>query len=121
MSIREFADGAGVRWRVWATTPLRGNVRPRFAGGWLAFECPAERRRLAPIPPGWTEADDAAMRAFLAQAIVITRGEGSELHAPRNGPEAPGLPVPTLESTVAKVRAVIQSVEQTLREEQAAN
>ncbi|HEU0054828.1 MAG TPA: hypothetical protein VFQ39_16700, partial [Longimicrobium sp.] len=28
-----------------------------LTGGWLVFECPTERRRLAPIPPGWDRCD----------------------------------------------------------------
>lgn len=120
MSIREFADGAGVRWRVWATIPLQGNVRPQFSKGWLAFECADERRRLAPIPAGWPDADEAAICAYLAQAVVITRGAGSLLHAQQTASTAVAPQAPTLESTVAKVRAVIRSVEQTLGQEQPA-
>lgn len=112
MAIQEFSDGAGVRWRVWATTPSRGNVRPQFAAGWLAFESGSERRRLAPIPAGWTEADDAALCEMLAQATVILRHAAPP---PWSVPAEPGRGTRTLEATVAKVRAVIQSVDATLQ------
>jgi hypothetical protein len=127
MSFREFTDAAGVRWQVWATTPSRGNVRPQFAAGWLAFECAAERRRLAPIPPEWTEADHDALCAFLAQAAPLERGPGVlplPLSLSDAGPEAareaepdaaPADPAPgsELESTMARVREVLRTVEET--------
>lgn len=73
MPIREFTDRAGMRWRVWPTTPIRGNVRPQFAGGWLAFESAHERRRLAPIPAEWEELDDEGLRILLAECTPVTR------------------------------------------------
>ena len=112
MAIQEFSDEAGVRWRVWATTPSRGNVRPQFAAGWLAFESGIERRRLAPIPAEWTEADDAGLREMLGQATVIIRHAASP---PLPVAEAPARETGTLDSTVARVRAVIQSVDVTLQ------
>lgn len=112
MAIREFADSQGVRWRVWATNPLRGNVRPQFASGWLTFECPAERRRLAPIPELWADAGDDDLRGFLAGAVVVTRASAAFLQ-PLQAP----LPEETepLEVTVARVRAVIDAVDETLQ------
>lgn len=111
MSFREFTDAAGVRWQVWATTPLRGNVRPQFAAGRLAFECAAERRRLAPIPPEWTEVDDGALCALLARAAPLARGP-SPLPPGEAAPGAPA-PLPALESTVARVREVLRAVDET--------
>ncbi|HEX6374070.1 MAG TPA: hypothetical protein VF006_34400 [Longimicrobium sp.] len=117
MPIREFADASGVRWQVWATTPTRGNVRPQFAQGWLAFESLDERRRLAPVPEEWTDADDGALRALLARAMVITRGPGALSWPVRaSGTEhALARATPKLEATVEKVREVIRAVEETLR------
>ncbi len=34
---------------------LRIALPPQLAQGWIAFESGDERRRLAPIPPGWHE------------------------------------------------------------------
>src|SRR5687767_5327555 len=65
MPIRDFTDAAGVSWQVWATTPMRGDVRPQFASGWLAFESEAERRRLAPIPRAWEEVADGELCELL--------------------------------------------------------
>lgn len=111
MSFREFTDTAGIRWQVWATTPSRGNVRPQFAAGWLAFECVAERRRLAPIPPEWTEVDDDALCALLARAAPMVRGPGAL--SPAEAVPADPAPLPELESTVARVREVLRAVDET--------
>jgi hypothetical protein len=34
---------------------IRIALPPRLARGWVAFECDADRRRVAPIPNGWHE------------------------------------------------------------------
>ncbi len=56
--MRDFTDSAGVAWRVWATMPQVGAAyEERYRAGWLTFEdATGNRRRLAPIPPGWQEA-----------------------------------------------------------------
>lgn len=41
---------------------LRIALPPRLAGGWLAFEYRDERRRLAPIPSGWSELPEPGLR-----------------------------------------------------------
>lgn len=112
MPIREFTDAGGVHWQVWATTPTRGNVRPQFASGWLAFEGGDERRRLAPIPPGWMDSDDGALRVLLDRAVPLVRGSGLPLvdaaePGPGAEPRAKGL-----QSTVERVRAVLRAVEE---------
>lgn len=47
---------------------LRVSLPPRLAGGWIAFECGDERRRVAPIPDGWSELDEPALRKLWATA-----------------------------------------------------
>ena len=47
---------------------LRISLPPRLAGGWIAFECGLERRRVAPIPTGWSELDDDGLRALWRDA-----------------------------------------------------
>ncbi|HYR08234.1 MAG TPA: hypothetical protein VEQ60_10715 [Longimicrobium sp.] len=114
MPIREFTDAGGVCWQVWATTPMRGDVRPQFASGWLAFESNGERRRLAPIPRAWEEAVDGGLCELLAQATPVVRDTGSLLRPVASGGGV-GAAVPPLEVTVAKVRAVIREVDETLQ------
>jgi hypothetical protein len=40
---------------------LRISLPPRLARGWIAFECGDERRRVAPIPDGWSELDEPSL------------------------------------------------------------
>jgi hypothetical protein len=94
MASRDFADDRGEVWQVWAVhpetlerrladdphlTPLAERrvkretrvrvTNPVMANGWLAFENRTERRRLAPIPAGWEELDEVALRALLEKAV----------------------------------------------------
>lgn len=119
MPIREFTDAGGVCWQVWATTPMRGDVRPQFASGWLAFESEAERRRLAPIPSAWEEAEDGALCELLSRASTVTRSAGVALRPVGSGAAeaAHSGEVPPLETTVARVRAVLREVDETLQGE----
>src|SRR5581483_5612785 len=54
---REVADDRGMRWTIFEVHPSssggRPSVRERYRDGWLAFDCGAETRRMAPIPSGW--------------------------------------------------------------------
>jgi hypothetical protein len=43
-------------------------ARPEFSSGWLLFSCGMERRRLAPLPPGWRKAPEAQLRRWCADA-----------------------------------------------------
>ena len=82
MAHREFTDQSGVTWQVWDVIPTlldsrrpsaapRARVRPAFLNGWLAFQCPSERRRLVPVPDRWQEMDDAALAGLCAQAEIL--------------------------------------------------
>lgn len=96
MAYREFRDESGVDWQVWDVHPThverrirrsgevdpgserrhhlsgpRMEVRPEFANGWLAFQCRGERRRLAPMPEGWDQLDDAELARLCERAKRI--------------------------------------------------
>jgi hypothetical protein len=43
-------------------------VDPQLAGGWIAFQSREERRRLAPIPEGWTQLTDAELARLAERA-----------------------------------------------------
>ena len=45
-------------------------LSPQLACGWLAFECPTEKRRLAPIPQRWEQLSEAELER-LCQAARI--------------------------------------------------
>jgi hypothetical protein len=93
-SFREFTDTKGVHWRIWQVTPsdstletlsttpqgvpsssvrteriARDEARRReWTQGWLLFESPDEKRRLFPIPDGWTTASIVALQAMCDSA-----------------------------------------------------
>jgi hypothetical protein len=77
---REFVDLRGLRWDVWEVRVRERagvrQVRPELREGWLTFESEMEKRRLAPIPEGWTElSSDALARLCEKAAFVRERGE----------------------------------------------
>lgn len=47
---------------------LRIALPPRLAQGWIAFEHADERRRVAPIPAGWAELPESALRELWREA-----------------------------------------------------
>lgn len=98
MPLTDFTDEDGRVWQVWDTFPSlpsqetalhrymgarprdpAGNqpapVRDAYRTGWLTFKTEHERRRLAPVPDHWAEFDLSRLRALLAQATVIRKGE----------------------------------------------
>lgn len=56
-----------------APSGARTVVAPGLERGWLAFESETEKRRLAPIPEGWTELSDQALAALCARATPAPR------------------------------------------------
>ncbi|HVX38280.1 MAG TPA: hypothetical protein VHB25_01810 [Gemmatimonadaceae bacterium] len=71
--MREFVDAKGVRWVVWSTLPFSAGVAGMLKHGWLTFESPAGRRRLAPIPDGWEQAGPDRLRELCAAAEPVGR------------------------------------------------
>ena len=69
-----FLDGTLRRWEVreiiQPILPDRVGVLapPEFSGGWLLFTCCTERRRLAPLPPGWRQAPESQLRRWCDDA-----------------------------------------------------
>ena len=73
---RILRDGRGVRWDVFAVradarVAGRWHLKPPFSRGWLCFESPAEKRRLAPIPPDWHRLGNAQLAALGDIADVV--------------------------------------------------
>jgi hypothetical protein len=81
MASREFTDSEGVVWRVWDVTPAHLHPVTRaeeymepYAGGWLTFESPFEKRRLpAPYPPRWAQYDLAQLEVLCRAASPVGR------------------------------------------------
>lgn len=48
-------------------------VASEYSGGWLCFESEGEKRRLAPVPPGWDEAGPDRMATWLQAAKRVVK------------------------------------------------
>lgn len=88
--LRGFTDSRGVEWRVWEVLPTtwgdatssRSFTRSSFndsvfANGWLCFESSQEKRRLAPIPAGWEQNEDARLEELCYSAAPVQSRRGS--------------------------------------------
>lgn len=81
MAVREFTDGRGRQWRAWDVTPDDLNARTRdedylarlYYTGWVVFETKdgQNKRRLYPIPRGWSELADAELVVLLQKAEIV--------------------------------------------------
>lgn len=52
---------------------VRGPVTKGFEHGWLAFESANEKRRLAPVPPGWHQYAEETLRTLCQRALHAQR------------------------------------------------
>ena len=83
--LRAFTDAVGREWQVWQVLPSgvsgsEDNVDSfarvsltgtPFAEGWLCFESPLEKRRLAPIPDGWEHLEDGLLEQLCQRAEAV--------------------------------------------------
>lgn len=106
---------------MWDTRPhSAANVRPRYADGWLSFECDTERRRLCPIPSGWVDAGVVELSAWIiASEPVRTAAQPARA---ATTPEAgtgdghkAGEPAPAAPDPLAGTRAVIDRARSVIR------
>lgn len=73
-SVRIFRDELNREWEVRAVREalterrVRLLPRPELANGWLLFRLGEERRRLAPLPPGWFVATDVQLTRWCDDA-----------------------------------------------------
>jgi hypothetical protein len=70
----------GRRWGSPDSEP-RVRVREGYEKGWLAFESPAGKRRLGPIPAEWEAATDAQLELLCRSADAV-RGGARGRHLP---------------------------------------
>lgn len=68
--MQQFRDDAGLEWDVFAVEPTgRRELLPLdYQAGWLTFERDGERRRLAPIPAGWSDLGEDELTRLLNAA-----------------------------------------------------
>jgi len=94
MSKRQIQDANGSTWDVWDVIPndvldgtsydrRRGeraaddsvrpglSLQPELEAGWLCFQTGSERRRFAPIPPGWFDLPEPVLRVMLETAAPV--------------------------------------------------
>jgi hypothetical protein len=49
------------------------SVASEYSNGWLCFESEGEKRRLAPVPPGWDEAGPEKLANWLQAARRVVK------------------------------------------------
>lgn len=80
-TVRDFVDNSGQPWRVYAVSeePAHGTSRrflpPSYQRGWLVFESPKHKFRLAPVPEGWERAPLSMLLSLLG---VASRARSSQ-------------------------------------------
>jgi hypothetical protein len=84
---RILRDRRGVRWDVFAVytdarIAAQWHLKPPYSQGWLCFDSPGEKRRLAPIPVQWYRLGNAQLEALGEIADVV----------PAHGSNAQGRP-----------------------------
>jgi hypothetical protein len=99
MSHRRFRDSHGIEWDVWEVIPHSADRRklrdrrqsprrtaerrrrhePHLApaagvvDGWLVFESKLDKRRVKPIPPGWSDLGDRDLESLCESATPAAR------------------------------------------------
>ena len=78
MAVRDIVDEDGTPWKVWAVQS--SSIHPKTAAedflgeyseGWLCFECPTGRRRLARFPQDWDRLPEKDLLRLLKAAEVV--------------------------------------------------
>jgi hypothetical protein len=96
MAVRDFVDASGMNWKVWPVTPEA--LQPKTAAedylgdygeGWLCFESPHERRRLARYPSNWDSLTDPELCALLERAAIVRARKPKHPTPPPNEPRHP--------------------------------
>jgi hypothetical protein len=78
MAVRDIVDESSTPWKVWAV--MSSSIHPKTAAedflgeyseGWLCFEGPSGRRRLARFPQDWDRMPEKELLRLLKQAEVV--------------------------------------------------
>ncbi len=78
MAVRDVKDEDGTPWKVWAV--MSSAIHPKTAAedflgdyseGWLCFESPSQRRRLARFPQDWARLPDKELLRLCKNAEVV--------------------------------------------------
>lgn len=80
MGSRAYTDSSGMEWLVWDVTPGQHTRRSalsmqtlpeELAGGWLAFESSAGKRRFYPVPPEWETLPEDKLEVLCRAAVPV--------------------------------------------------
>lgn len=81
MAHRVFTDPDGLRWEVWEVRPSISTDGVSAPGsllgedavqGWLAFQCPSQRRRFYMPPQDWESFTEAQLCILCRHAVPVT-------------------------------------------------
>jgi hypothetical protein len=77
MPLREVHDDDGVLWLIYQVRPTATRkgvpqVQPGLAGGWLCFQSPQGKRRLAGVPDSWEMMEAVELLALMKKAELAT-------------------------------------------------
>ena len=80
--MRTVADATGTEWTVFevkktGTGDQWTYLPEQFGNGWLCFESDLAKRRLTPVPPGWSKMSDAEVLGLLKKAQTVVRSRAS--------------------------------------------
>jgi hypothetical protein len=90
MAYTEYTDSDGVPWRVWETRPRSPQtLSAEWAEGWLTFESPSQKLRLAPVPAGWQAFSPDRLDRLRRLAHPVTRGTRSDAALDRDNQPPP--------------------------------
>lgn len=95
--MREFVDERGTRWLAYAVgagaaaETSRHYLPGAYQAGWLVFDSGTRKLRLAPIPAGWADLADHALRELLlaAEPTTPTTPRGQRAYGAPPEPNAP--------------------------------
>jgi hypothetical protein len=113
--MRQFRDEAGTEWKVFLTprgsdAVSREHYLPEaYREGWLVFESPQEKRRLAPVPADWETMPIEALVALCGKAVPQT----ARIRAPADAKPAAPVPADSLKPQLEKAE---QQLDRTLEE-----
>jgi hypothetical protein len=76
--MRTVADSTGAVWTIFEVKKTGSGdqwtyLPEQFGNGWLCFESDFAKRRLTPVPPGWSEMSDSDLVGLLKDAQPVVR------------------------------------------------
>jgi|tagenome__1003787_1003787.scaffolds.fasta_scaffold20978058_7 hypothetical protein len=114
--MRQFRDEAGTEWKVFLTprgsdAVSRDHYLPEaYREGWLVFESPQEKRRLAPVPADWETMPIEELIALCGKAVPQTARTRAPADAKPAAPVAADSLRPQLEKAEQQLDRTLEEV-----------